>query len=286
MSVLDRARAAPTAGELVRYSAALGARGLLRGGGGEAARRVWMPLDVDRVVELPWAGGQVSAESPARVLDLASPKLLAAWLAEHTASSLVATDLWPVEVERWQRLIRAADPSGNRYRRLTLETADGTALAYPDQSFDAAYSVSVIEHIPGDGDAQAMSELARVLRPGALLVLTFPYRKQFEDEFVEHDLYGTRFEGEPIFFCRHYSGDAVHERLLASGAFDVVEQVLWRKEGVPQAQARAHRIIPSGWPIGHLLGPVLPLLGRRAMRPGTVNDPAPNNVLGLALRRR
>ncbi len=70
----------------------------------------------------------------------------------------------------------------------------------------------MIEHIPGDGDAQAMSELARVLRPGALLVLTFPYRKQFEDEFVEHDLYGTRFEGEPIFFCRHYSGDAVQER--------------------------------------------------------------------------
>jgi len=31
---------------------------------------------------------------------------------------------------------------------------------------------------------------------------------------------------------------------------------------------------------------VLPLLGRRAMRVGTVDDPAPNNVLGLALRRR
>ena len=200
------------------------------------------------------------------MLDLASPKLLAAWLAEHTASNVVATDLWPVEVERWRRLIRAADPAGNRYRRLTLETADGTALAYPDASFDAAYSISVIEHIPGDGDAKAMSELARVLRPGALLVLTFPYRKQFEDEFVEHDLYGTRFEGEPIFFCRHYSGDAVQERLLAGGAFDVVERVLWRKEGVPQAQARARTIIPSGWPVGHLLGPVLPLLGRRAMR--------------------
>ncbi len=52
-------------------------------------------------------GGQISAESPSRVLDLASPKFLAAWLAEHTASSVVATDLWPVEVERWRRLIRA-----------------------------------------------------------------------------------------------------------------------------------------------------------------------------------
>jgi len=245
-----------------------------------------MPLDVDRVVELPWTGQLIGAEAPSRVLDLASPKLLAVWLAQNTDSSVVATDLWPTEIERWQRLVRAGDPSGERYRRLTLEVADGTALTYPDESFDAAYSVSVIEHIPGNGDAKVMSELARVLRPGALLVLTFPYRKQLEDEFVEHDLYGTRYEGEPIFFCRHYSADAVQERLLATGAFDVVDQVLWRKEGVPQAQARAHRVIPSSWPVGHLLGPVLPILGKRAMQVGSVDDPGPSNVLGLALRRR
>jgi hypothetical protein len=36
---------APTAGELVRYSVALGGRGLIRGGGREAAWRMWMPLD-------------------------------------------------------------------------------------------------------------------------------------------------------------------------------------------------------------------------------------------------
>ena len=276
----------PTAGELVRYSIALGARGALRGGGREAAWRMWMPLDIDRVVELPWTGRLVAREAPARVLDLASPKLLAAWLAEHSSADVVATDIWPPEVERWRRLIRAADPGNRRFGRLTLEAADGTALPYENGSFDAAYSVSVIEHIPGSGDSEAMFELARVLRPGGLLVLTFPYRKQLEDEFVEHDVYGKRFEGEPLFFCRHYSSDAVRERLLANGAFDVVERVLWRKEGVPEAQARLHRIVPAGWPVGQLLAPVFPLLGRRAMRPGTVDDPGPNNVLGLALRRR
>jgi SAM-dependent methyltransferase len=275
-----------TAGALVRYSVALGGRGLIRGGGREAAWRMWMPLDIDRVVELPWTGRTVADERPGRVLDLASPKLLAVWLAEHTPATVVATDLWSPEVERWRRLVRAADPSGRRYGGLELETADGTALPYEDESFDVAYSVSVIEHIPDSGDGKAMSELARVLRPGGLLVLTFPYRAQLDETWVEHDVYGQRYVGEPLFFCRHYSAEAVHERLLADGAFDVVEQVLWRKEGVPDAQARAHKFIPAGWPVGHLLGPVLPILGKRAMQVGSADHPGADNVLGLALRRR
>ena len=76
-----------TAAELVRYSVALGGRGLVRGGGSEAARRVWMPLDIDRVAELPWTGRMVTAAAPTDVLDLASPKLLALWLA-HTLQRL------------------------------------------------------------------------------------------------------------------------------------------------------------------------------------------------------
>jgi SAM-dependent methyltransferase len=275
-----------TAPELVRYSIALGGRGLVRGGGSEAVRRVWMPLDIDRVAELPWTGRMVTAAAPTRVLDLASPKLLALWLAQHTPAAVVATDLWSTEVDRWRRLVRAADPSGRRYRRLTLETADGTALPYPDESFDVAYSVSVIEHIPGEGDGRAMSELTRILRPGGLLILTFPFRQHLEEEWVERDVYGEKYRGDPLFFCRHYSSDAIQERLIAGRPIDVVEQLLWRKEGVPEAQARVHRIIPSSWPIGHLLGPVLPLLGRRAMRVGAVEDPGADNVLGVVLRRR
>jgi SAM-dependent methyltransferase len=276
----------PTAAALVRYSVALGGRGLIRGGGREAAWRMWMPLDIDRVVELPWTGRTVANEEPARVLDLASPKLLAVWLAEHTPATVVATDLWSTEVERWQRLVHAADPTGRRYNGLKLETADGTALSYEDESFDVAYSVSVIEHIPGSGDSKAMTELARVLRPGGLLVLTVPYRKQLEETWVEHGVYGQRYEGEPLFFCRHYSAESVRERLLVDDAFDVVQQVLWRKAGVPEAQARAHKIVPAGWPVGHLLGPVLPILGKCAMQVGDVDDPGADNVLGLALRRR
>ena len=108
-----------------------------------------------------------------------------------------------------------------------------------------------------------MSELARVLRPGALLVVTFPYRTQFEDEFVGHDLYGTPSKASHL-LLPPLSDIAVQKGSVASGAFDAVEQVLWRKEGVPQAQACAHKIFRGGWPrrATSSLRPMLPLLGR------------------------
>ena len=245
-----------------------------------------MPLDVDRVAELPWAGGQMLKAGAEQILDLASPKLLALWLAEKTGAEVVATDVWSDEVETWRRLTRGVDPRGRRFGRLRLETADGTALPYSSQQFDAAYSVSVIEHIPGDGDRRAMEELERVLRPGATLALTFPFGERFREEFVHHGLYGQRYQGEPIFFQRVYSLAAVHERLLTGRSFDVLAQGLWRKSGVEEARRTMGRFIPARWEVGRYLGPLLPVIGTRSLSPPVeVSEPGPENVMFLLLRR-
>jgi SAM-dependent methyltransferase len=275
------------ASSLIRYSLALGLRALRRRGARRAAAwRIWMPLDTDRVAELPWAATRILNARPARVLDLASPKLLSLWLAENSGADVVATDVWPPEVESWKCLAGASDPRGRRLARLTLEVADGTALPYRSGEFDAAYSVSVVEHIPAEGDSAAMAELERVLRPGGILALTFPFRERFEEEFVRHDLYGRRYEGEPIFFQRHYSLEAVRERLLAGRRFEVVEEGLWRKAGIERAQQGLHRITPARWELGRFLGPVLPVIGARSLSPPVeVTEPGANNVMFLLLRR-
>ncbi len=44
--------------------------------------------------------------------------------------------------------------------------ADAGAIPLADASVQLACSVSALEHVPGDGDIAAMTELARVLRPG------------------------------------------------------------------------------------------------------------------------
>ncbi|HET6870746.1 MAG TPA: class I SAM-dependent methyltransferase [Solirubrobacteraceae bacterium] len=246
---------------------------------------MWMPLDVDRVAELPWAAAALTHCRPKRVLDIASPKLLAAWLAEHTDAEVVATDLWDAEIARWRRLVGAADPAGRRFAQLKLETADGTNLPQADGSFDAAYCVSVIEHIPEQGDTTAIKELGRVLRPGGTLVLTFPFGATAAEVRVEHDLYGQRYQAESLFFYRRYSPDTVAARLLATGEFETVGRAYWRKSGVQSAQTWLHRLTPARWELGRALGPMLSVVGKRALVPHPPEDPGDDGVLGLVLRR-
>jgi SAM-dependent methyltransferase len=53
-----------------------------------------------------------------------------------------------------------------------VQFADGHALPYRDGTFGSCYSNSVVEHIPDPHNV--LPELARVLRPGGVLVLTVP----------------------------------------------------------------------------------------------------------------
>jgi N-acetylglucosaminyl-diphospho-decaprenol L-rhamnosyltransferase len=273
---------APSAWALARFSAGLGLRGAARDTWRSAFWRVWMPLDVDRVVELPWAASSILGERPGRILDVASPKLLACWLAAHSRAEVVAIDLWPREIEEWRRLI---DRAGANSWGLDLQVADATALPFADGEFDCAYSVSAIEHIPDDGDQAAMAELARVVRPGGAVALTFPFRASLEEEYLERDVYGRRYEGTPLFFSRHYSWEAVRERLLATDAFEVVSAGLWERAPATDRLTGVRRALPSNWQIGRLLGPVLMLSGARGFTDGDPAHPAPDNVMRLLLRR-
>lgn len=73
---------------------------------------------------------------------------------------------------------RLAGLAGLRYRAIDLyrpDTAaamDATALAFPDARFDMVICSHVLEHIPED--RMALSEMARVLRPGGRAVLLVP----------------------------------------------------------------------------------------------------------------
>lgn len=53
-----------------------------------------------------------------------------------------------------------------------IELADVTAMPFADESFDAAVLGEVLEHVPDD--AGALSEVARVLRPGGVLAVSVP----------------------------------------------------------------------------------------------------------------
>lgn len=50
--------------------------------------------------------------------------------------------------------------------------ADATRLPFPDNSFDRVIAAEILEHVPRD--QRAISEIARVLRPGGIAAVTVP----------------------------------------------------------------------------------------------------------------
>jgi SAM-dependent methyltransferase len=68
--------------------------------------------------------------------------------------------------------------------RIVWVCGDGTALPFPDASFDRAFSFGSMEHFPDV--AGGFRELARVLRPGAIAVTVVPNFYVRTAQPVEH----------------------------------------------------------------------------------------------------
>jgi ubiquinone/menaquinone biosynthesis C-methylase UbiE len=96
------------------------------------------------------------------------------WLTNHVAE-IVATDIYGEGkfAHREAGASMLTNPAAHapayawRPERLTVLHMDGRTLQFPDESFDAVFTVSSIEHFGSHRDiAQAAKELGRVLRPG------------------------------------------------------------------------------------------------------------------------
>jgi SAM-dependent methyltransferase len=106
------------------------------------------------------------------------------WLANHVGR-VVATDTYEA---RWREVgAREGDeavldrpesfaPFPYRQDRLSFHRMDGRQLDFADGEFDVVYSLSSIEHFGAfDGARIAMREMARVLKPGGVLVVATEY---------------------------------------------------------------------------------------------------------------
>jgi ubiquinone/menaquinone biosynthesis C-methylase UbiE len=117
-------------------------------------RRWWIDLEGKFVLDV----GCGSGYSSQFILEEARP----GWLS--------AFDIMPEEIE------------AARQRRLPVNffVADATRLDLADASFDAAFVFAVLHHVAGWRDA--VRELARVLRPGGVLLIEEPDREAMQRE--------------------------------------------------------------------------------------------------------
>jgi SAM-dependent methyltransferase len=201
-------------GPVFRYGWRLGWDLLRRGAVRDALPLLVRPINYWRVVEYAMVLREAGFRPGTRVLDIGSPKLLSVYLADRLGLEVFATDIEPYFVERYTRIraLRGLPPE-----RFHVQVEDGRRLSFPDASFDTAYSISVLEHIPDEGDTACIREIARVLRPGGRFVATVPYAPASRDEYAPGRFYwagSSRREGDRVFFQRRYDEADLHRRLI------------------------------------------------------------------------
>jgi SAM-dependent methyltransferase len=212
-------------------------------------KRLALPVSYWRAVEFGFVWRQLHLPAGARILDLGSPKDLAAMLARRRGYEVVATDILPETIHSSRRYARAQRLDGCGPGLVHSEVQDGRALTYADGSFDAAYSVSVLEHIPERGDSAAIRELLRVVKPGGVVVATVPYDRRYRETFVNERVYEREPVGsEAIFFERHYDRKTLAERLLDSPMAEVVDLKIWG-EGTFRMESFLNRLGPLRIPV-------------------------------------
>lgn len=119
-----------------------------------------------------------------------------------------------------------------------LRCCDVTDLQFEDESFDAVVTADVLEHVPDD--ARAMAEMARVLRPGGVLVAAVPAHRYLWSEHDEALHHLRRYERAE--FAALVKGAGLEMRKLSEAVMLALPAVLLyrgmrrltRREGGPR----------------------------------------------------
>ena len=126
--------------------------------------------------------------------------------------------------DRLARLVRPdfwgpVSPALLRRYGVRYERGDLTRLEFPTASFDVVICISVLEHMPREARLDGVREMARVLRPGGRLILTYDV---VDGDLSDGLIAATSLKPvEAVYF--HAS-----RRLYAANAPDVIGLVLSR----------------------------------------------------------
>ncbi len=149
------------------------------------------------------------------ILDVGSPKPFGLYLAFHYRVRIWMTDISPLNITPY---ILAWDSIKSRARgEVRFQIQDVRRLSYADAMFDAAYSMSVLEHVEGeDADSMGVTEMMRVIKPQGLLALSVPYGMEYREQTIRgitHSVQRTS-DNKLYFFQRVYDRNSLMRHLI------------------------------------------------------------------------
>jgi SAM-dependent methyltransferase len=182
----------------------------IRRGGQGWRKELRTGLDFYRYVEYPRVAEWLANARPKRLLDIGSNYGLVWQWAAARGAHVHATDIRDITL----RNARAHLPTRDR-ERAHISLHDAQRLGFADRSFDAVTAISTIEHI--EDDRAVMAEVARVLQPGGIAIITVPVNPRYHE-----------VRDNPSFpLIRHYDLETLEQRFLPSGSLAKVELQVW-----------------------------------------------------------
>jgi hypothetical protein len=204
------ARAGAPGLEFAAFGRELGLRGLALADR-SAPELLLTPVSIVRYWEFPFALRQLP-QHPGRCLDISSPRLFSFFVASRRRP----TSLLMLNPDRRDADVTRHLATRLRIGNIAVDVQPVSAIKGQDQRYDSIWSISVIEHIPGEGDTEAMRLMYAALAPGGTLIVTVPVDRRAWDEYRNRDVYGLGTAPGPngTFFQRWYDDSAIARRLL------------------------------------------------------------------------
>lgn len=181
------------------------------------------PVSIVRYFEFDFVYSSIGNIDSKNILDVSSPYLFGFFISSKNNCNYNYINPDKDDLINVELLASSIKFNGN----YSTDCLDAKGMNFPDKKFYRIVSISVIEHVNNNGDSEVMREMWRVLKPGGLLILTFPIKKDYDEEFISKDIYNLNqiaTKGE-FFFQRYYDDEKIEERLLSSiNNFEIVEK--------------------------------------------------------------
>lgn len=209
---------------------------------------VTLPLDSVRYFEFDFMWRSVASLAViGRYLDISSPRMFPLMVLQanpQLRAELVNPDLRDLETTR-----QIFDCCGVSERCTFRGNAAGDLDLKPE-SFDLITCISVLEHIPGCGDCEALEKIWQWLKPGGMLLLSVPCAANPFEEYIDYDEYRLLAVDADnfVFGQRFYNDDLLRERIFSVTGLPVRSQVYGEKRTGFSIENRQAKINDANYP--------------------------------------